>query len=347
MSGRAGGWILASKFLITDDTNRQDHGTLRSLPLATGARRAGTTDFGVLMKRMVLADTLEQKWKLGGKMLDVEESPRFTMTAAPLVQALAQVNFPIVATLQTLDGAAAVQHALNGRYPYLSQNVIQHMSLMVGPAGPAAPQTAQQVVSELTGDDGWTLMLTVSTATLAVGAEYGGVDDFAERFSEVCEALADVGGVARCDRLGVRYLDVIELDDATDGWERWFRPEIVGLASPELTRQALQSSLTETRLQQQPTGPFAALQSPVEGILRHGVVPAGSILAGVPPRPIERRAFILDMDTFIQSPQPLDEDALAEQYRALHGEIEKVFHWAVTPDGREHFGYELVDQEAN
>jgi uncharacterized protein (TIGR04255 family) len=278
-------------------------------------------------------------------MLVLPDAPRFRMTAAPLAQALVQVNFPIVVSMQTLEGVAPVQNALGVRFPYLSQNVVQQMSLMVGPAGPAAPQTAQSIVHELTGDDGWTLTLTVSSATLSVGAEYAGVDDFADRFTEVCSALAGSAGVVRCDRLGVRYLDVVEIGDAAEGWDRWFRPEIIGVAAPNLSGTSLLSSLTETRLQQQPEGPFGALQSPVEGILRHGVVPAGSVLLGLPPRAIEQRAFVFDMDASVTSPQPFDDEVLPEQYRALHAQIEKAFHWAVTDEGRVRFGYEQVTEE--
>ena len=278
-------------------------------------------------------------------MLALPEPPPFKMTAAPLVQALVQVNFPIVPRLQNLEGVASVQEALAGKFPYLSQNLVQQMSLMVGPAGPAAPQTAQQVVHELTSDEGWALTLTVSSAALSVGVEYAGVDDFANRFSEICSALSRAGGVARCDRLGVRYVDVVEIGNGdNDGWSQWFRPEIIGVAAPALSGDVLLSSLTETRLQQQPPdGPFEALQSPIEGMLRHGVVPAGSVLVGLPPRPIEQRAFVFDMDTSVTSPQPFDAEILAEQYRALHAGIEKVFHWAVTAEGKARFGYEPTE----
>ncbi len=277
-------------------------------------------------------------------MLDLPSPPRYRMTAAPLVQALVQVNFPIVTRLQTLDGAAAVQAALRDRYPYLAQSVVQEMSLMVGPAGPAAPQTSQNVVHELTSDDGWTLTFTVSSATLSVGETYAGVDDFAQRFAEVCAALAATGNVPRCDRLGLRYLSVVEIDEA-DGWHNWFQPQIVGVGTPALSRESLLSSLTETRLRKQPEGPFQALRSPVEGVLRHGIAPAGSMLAGVPPRPMQQRTFVFDMDTFIAAPQRFDPDTLAEQFRALHTEIEKVFHWAVTDQGRARFGYEAISEE--
>jgi uncharacterized protein (TIGR04255 family) len=277
-------------------------------------------------------------------MLDLPGPPRYRMAAAPLVQALVQVNFPIVTRLQTLEGAAAVQAALGGQYPYLSQNVVQQMSLMVGPAGPAGPQTSQNVVHELTSDDGWTLTLTVSSATLSVGEDYAGVDDFAHRFTELCAALAATGDLPRCDRLGLRYLDVVEIEDA-DGWQDWFQPEIVGVAAPALSQETLLSSLTETRLRKQPDGPFQALRLPVEGILRHGVVPAGSVLAGVPPRPVQQRTFVFDMDTFVTAPQPFAPEALSDQFLALHTEIEKVFHWAVTDQGKVRFGYEAIDEE--
>lgn len=278
-------------------------------------------------------------------MLDLPAPPRYRMSDAPLVQALVQVNFPIVAHLQTLEGAAAVQAALVPRFPYLTQSVVQQMSLMVGPAGPAAPQTAQSIVHELSGDEGWTLTLTVSSATLSVGTEYAGVEDFADRFREVCLALGTTGGVARCDRLGVRYLDLVEIGDASDGWHEWFRPEIVGVASPALSAQSLLSTLTETRLRQDPEGPFEALQAPIDGVLRHGVVPAGSLLVGVPSRPVEQRAFVFDMDTSVAAPQPFDATVLPDQFRSLHAEIEKVFHWAVTDAGKAQFGYEALDEE--
>lgn len=181
----------------------------------------------------------------------------------------------------------------------------------------------------------------MSSATLSVGEDYAGVDDFAIRFAELCAALAETGDIARCDRLGVRYLDVIEIEEADD-WQDWFRPELVGVGAPRLSRESLLSSITETRLRKQPDGPFQTLRSPVEGILRHGVVPAGSTLAGVPPRAVQQQTFVFDMDTFVAAPQPFDPASLVDQFRALHAEIEKVFHWAVTDQGRSRFGYEAI-----
>ncbi len=274
--------------------------------------------------------------------MNVPTPPPFRMAQAPLAQAIVQVNFPIVPLLQTLEGAAAVQQLLGGRYPYLAQNVVQQMSLMVGPAGPAAPLASQAVVHELTADDGWSLTLTLSSASLSVGPTYAGINDFVGRFAEVCIALRAVANVARCDRLGVRYLDLVQLNEDAEHWEEWFRPEIVGVAATKLSRPTLVSSLTETRLRSQPAGPFDDVRLPIEGVLRHGVVPPGSMLVGVPPRAVEEPVFVFDMDAFVAGTQVFDPAGLAEQLRALHAEIEKVFHWAVTAQGRERFGYEAI-----
>jgi hypothetical protein len=45
-------------------------------------------------------------------MLSVPPAPRFRMASAPLVEAVAQVNFPIVARLQSLEGIAPLRDAL-------------------------------------------------------------------------------------------------------------------------------------------------------------------------------------------------------------------------------------------
>jgi uncharacterized protein (TIGR04255 family) len=274
-------------------------------------------------------------------MLTIAPAPRYRMSAAPLVQALAQVNFPIVPKLQTVEGIAPLQERLAELLPYMNQQVIQQVELLVGPAGPAAGSAQSGTIYVFTDDDGWSLQVTTQSATLSVeGANYRGVEDFRQRLETVWAALRDAAAIRRCDRLGVRYVDIVQLDGVE--WAGWFRPEIVGLANPKLSGDALASSLTETRLRSELSEAFAGQAGQIEGIIRHGVVPAGSLMQGIPPRPIGQPSFILDMDTFVAAPQPFEPERLADQFSDLHTTIDKVFHWAVTEDGREQFGYELV-----
>jgi uncharacterized protein (TIGR04255 family) len=276
-------------------------------------------------------------------MLTVAPAPRYRMTAAPLVQALAQVNFPIVPKLQTVDGIAPLQEQLADLLPYMNQQLIQQVELLVGPAGPAAGSAQSGTIYVFTDDDGWSLQVTTQSATLSAdGASYRGVDDFRRRLQTVWAALREAAGVRRCDRLGVRYMDIVQFEGAD--WAKWFRSEIVGLASPELSGDVLASSLTETRLRSELGKAFAGQTGQIEGVIRHGVVPAGSLMQGIPPRPIGQPSFILDMDTFVAAAQPFQPQRLAEQFTELHANIDKVFHWAVTEVGRKQFGYELLTE---
>lgn len=274
-------------------------------------------------------------------MLAVTSAPRYRMTAAPLVHAVAQVNFPIMPRLQTVEGIAPLQERLGDLFPYMNQQIIQQVDLMVGPAGPATSNTQSGTIHIFTDDTGWSLQTTTQSATLSVdGSNYQGVRDFRQRLETVWEALRETAGVRRCDRLGVRYLDIVQLNGTN--WADWFRPEIVGLASPRLSGEALSSTLTETRLHSNLSEAFAGQSGQIEEIIRYGVVPAGSLMQGIPPRPINQRSFILDIDTFIAAAEPFDPQRLAEQFSELHGNVEKVFHWAITEEGRKQFGYELL-----
>lgn len=278
-------------------------------------------------------------------MLHVEPAPQYRMTAAPLVEAVAQVNFPIVPRLQTLEGVAPLQERLEDLLPYMNQQQVQQVEFTVGPAGPVGGSSEASIMHVFTSDDGWTLRLSVGSATLSVdGSHYRGVADFCARLRAVWSALHETGGVRRCDRLGVRYVDMVPAED--EAWAAWFRPEIVGLASPALSGGVLGSTLTETRLMAEPSGALGDVNGQTEGVIRHGVVPPGSLMQGIPPRPIPQRSFVFDMDIFVAAGQTFDPGRLAEQFLELHAQLEKVFLWAISSRGRQHFGYELVTEGA-
>lgn len=280
-------------------------------------------------------------------MLLLPDPPRYTMGRAPLAQVIIQVSFPVVARLQTLSGVAPLQDALTDLFPYMNRNRVQQLSLMVGPTGPAASESTESWVNEFTNDDGWTLSVTETSASLTVaGSDYPGLQKIEEMFEKVCDALLHAARVPRCDRIGTRYMNVVRTD--REGWASWFQPQIVGLADPGLTPpEHLVATITETRLRRSPTGAFAwAVDKPIEGILRHGVVPAGSVVAGVPPRPLDSASLVLDIDMFIAAPQKFIPKTLAEQYSQLHSDIEKVFYWSVTEKGRVEFDVTLRDGES-
>lgn len=229
----------------------------------------------------------------------------------------------------------------------MQQHHVSEASLNIGPAGPGPAETSTNTMTTFTNEEGWQATIGVGSTTLSVGAAYAGVDDFARRLRDLCSVLRRTAGVLRADRLGVRYLDIVPIDPTgADGWTTWFRPELVGVMRPDLLGDtALVASITETRLARAPHGVSPGWSSRwVQSLVRHGVLPTNSVLPGVPPQSITSPSFVLDLDVFVVGGVAFDEDAVADQYRALHREVERLFHWALTEEGGRRFG--LVYEQA-
>jgi uncharacterized protein (TIGR04255 family) len=277
-------------------------------------------------------------------MFELEAKPRYRLARPPLAQALAQVRFPVRARLQSLKGIAPVQEQLDDLFPFMQQAQVQQLQLVIGPGAPAsaAGESTQHWV--FTDDAGSTLELAPDTATLAMDHRYQGVEDFSNRFRAVLEALAGPAGVRRCTRLGVRFLNVAVVPPGRDdtAWRDWFRPELVGwigsnIFSPGTT---LVASIMQTQLSASPVGDLSGPPVDVQGVVRHGYVPPGTLLPGVPPLPLERQGYLLDLDLFIDAPQRLDAADLSAQFGVLHQQIDRFFRWTLTPAGEEYFGLE-------
>ncbi len=287
------------------------------------------------------------KWKANGKILRVKElnvfnlspPPRYRLARAPLAQALVQVRFPFIARLQSAEAIAPIQDRLKDRYPYMNHR--QEISLQMS----SGPQTgvSSELVWELSNDDGWIVVIGSGSATLAVGSSYFGFDDFAERFQQVLSILADEAKIARCDRLGTRYLSIAENPPGKDnGWQKWFQPELTGWASSKIIKNSASCDLamSQVHLRSEPDWRFSAIAPEIRAIVQHGLVPAGSGIPGLPPITTNSLSYILGSDLYVESPQPFDVISLHEQFGVLHSEIDAFFRWSLTKLGEEHFGLE-------
>jgi uncharacterized protein (TIGR04255 family) len=221
----------------------------------------------------------------------------------------------------------------------MSQSQIQELALFIGPAGAAAPQSEAAIITEFTDDEGRRLVVHPGSATLSVGEAYQGIREFAQRFEAVLTALQDVVGLRRCDRLGVRYLDTVET--APDPhWTEWFRPDLLGWATGNVIQpeSRVESSVSQTQL----SGFVSAEVPRAHAIVRHGVAPEGSTLPGVPPYPVSRQVYFLDIDFFVAEAQRFDVESIMQQFIAIHSQIDRFFRWTLTDAGANHFGLETV-----
>jgi len=279
-------------------------------------------------------------------MFNLPEVKRYHLARAPLARALAQVRFPLVAHLQTLEGIAPLQDRLRELFPYMQRQDVKELSVVIGAEGPATPEVGTSMSWELTDDAGSLLSVSPGTATLSVGEEYLGVEDFSSKFQTVLDVLSAVEGLRRCDRLGVRYVNLAELPPGDEpAWTRWFRPELTGWTATGVvsTETRLVGTVSQTHLSAPPSAGLSDAAGEVQALLRHGFVRAGSVVPGIPQGQVERDAYVLDFDLFIPVPQSFDPASLSRQFLALHSQIDRFFRWTLTDDGAGHFELQEVE----
>jgi len=245
-----------------------------------------------------------------------------------------------------LSGVAGLQEALAKRLPYLEAQQVQRIGIAFGASRVEQSNAESDVMWKFTGDDPWTLVVDSGAAALFVNGEgYQGIEDFSERYSEVLAALYATGRIRRCDRLGVRYINIAPtlLEDGR-AWSRWFKSEFVGWVGGDIVQQGtrLLTSLAQVQLTAPPIGTYAGFPVGPEAWIRHGLLPPGTQIpleSGIP-RQLQQMSYVIDLDLFVQAPQPFDPHKLLGQFGALHDQIDAFFRWSLTPEGEQHFGLE-------
>lgn len=287
-------------------------------------------------------------WNASGTFLNMfglEPAPRYRLANPPLVEAIAQIRFPVRAKLSTLEGVVPVQERLDSTFPYMSQQQVQQVSLLIGAVGPAAAESQTAHTWRFTDDVGWSVVISPDSATQSVGPQYGQFEEFSSRFRTVLTGLAEGAGVSRADRLGVRYLNIAEVPPGTErAWREWFRPELTGWSGSDAVQDTtrLITSITQTQLAAQPIGELSGPPVDIQAIVRHGLIPANTMVPGVLPRQPQSPAYLLDIDLFVDGAQPFDIDELSRQVTMLHDQIDRFFFWAIAPEGRAYFGLEQL-----
>lgn len=278
-------------------------------------------------------------------MFNLPDPGRYRLERPPLVLAVVQVQFPIIGRLQELAGITPIQEELRAVFPYMERLQTQQLTLAFTPGAVVQPPLAETSVGwKLTDDQGWTVLIEPGAATVSIGPSYGSIDEFAQRVELLLASLHSAGGVRRCNRLGVRYVNLAAVPpDDQQGWVRWFREELTGwIATPIVTTDTvLDSSISQTTLHSRPTGNLSVAPHQVNGVVRHGLLPAGTaipVATVTPLQPLSVPSFILDIDIFSTGPQPFDATNLARQFRAFHSEIDRFFRWSLAPEGEARFG---------
>jgi uncharacterized protein (TIGR04255 family) len=278
-------------------------------------------------------------------MFTVPPPKRYRLARPPLAQAVVQVRFPLVSQFHRLAGIELLQSALAELLPFVHREEVHDVSIAIDSEGEMASKFERMIVWAFDDEAGWTLRLSPGSAALSVGAAYRGVEDFAARLAKVLGALVETDQVRRCERLAIRYLNVVDLPPELDkGYAAWFHRELVGWVGSDLLapEARLVSSLSQVQIIATPDSRSLGVAADIQAAIRSGLVPAGSEIPLAPGnvQRIEREAYVLDLELFIEANQPFHARTLVDQFLYLHAQVDGFFRWSLTDAGAAHFGLE-------
>ncbi|MCB9762407.1 MAG: TIGR04255 family protein [Alphaproteobacteria bacterium] len=247
---------------------------------------------------------------------------------APLIRVIAQVRFPLVASVERRDFVAPFQESLREEYAILRQDSVRNLLLL--PGQPTAEVRSSSVWRFHDLDRRWRVTLAADFLSLETD-RYTSRADFFGRFDRLLSALEAYVKPGALDRLGVRYIDRLT-GEALERLPRLVRPALLGaLGTPLMDHASL--SVSE--------GVFDLPEESSELRARWGLVPAHETVDPNAIVAVDEPSWVLDLDAFQQGERAFDGQQVAGQARALAERIYAFFRWSVTGDFLRHFGGDL------
>ncbi len=243
---------------------------------------------------------------------------------APLVRVIAQVRFPLIASIEKRDFIGPFQEAIRREYPVLRPE--QSQSVVLRSEG-VVETRANSVWRFHESSAAWRVSLAPDFLAVETTHAYTSRRDLLRRLGQLLEALDEHIDPQVIDRLGLRYIDRITgapLDDLG----RYIQPELLGVIGSALSQH------TDHVVSQN------VFSLPEEGgrmIARWGLLPKGGTMDVAAIAPIQERSWVLDVDAFRQEPRPFIREEVIRDATALAERIYAFFRWSVTDDFLDHF----------
>lgn len=249
------------------------------------------------------------------------------LTDPPLIRVIAQVRFPLIASVERRDFIAPFQESIRKHYPVLRQE--QSRGFVIPPAGGGVEARSTTSWRFQDADGLWRVVLAPSFLALET-TKYTNRGDFLMRFGMVMRALENHIDPQVIDRVGVRYVDRVVGDNLTE-LPKLVRPEVGGILGT-----ALQAHVKHTVTE-------CAFELPAGAgnvTTRWGLVPAHSTADPAVLDVIDKPSWFLDLDAFKNESRALDVDAIVEQARGFAERNYSIFRWAVTEEFLRRYGGE-------
>jgi uncharacterized protein (TIGR04255 family) len=252
-----------------------------------------------------------------------EEVP---LANAPLVCVLAQVRFPLIASIEKRDFIAPFQEDIRETYPVLRPEQVR--GVIITPQGVSeAPSNNIWRFSELE-EKGWRVSLAPDFLALETKS-YTSRNDFLDRLERVLISLKTHINPSVIDRLGIRYIDRISGKEEMPDIKSLVRSEVAGIVSTELGKQ-VQHTLTESI--------FNLPNTEDQLLARWGLLPARGTIDPSTIEPLDKPSWILDLDIYRAKQQDFKIELLMIQARQFAERIYTVFRWIVTDNFLRQYG---------
>jgi len=250
--------------------------------------------------------------------------PEIPLKNAPLIRVIAQVRFPLIASIEKQNFIAPFQESIRTEYPVLREESTREVKF--GSQGEV--HISEHIIWRfISADQDWRLSVASSSLALET-TRYTSRDDFLARFKRVLSALQTHINPQLIDRLGVRYIDRITGQNLEDV-AKLVRPEVSGILNSLLVGQTKQSVSTHI---------FALPDEAAQLMARWGRVPAKMTIDPAAIEPIDEPSWLLDTDVFVTESRALDVDMIVSQAREFCERTYTFFRWVVQDEFLDRYG---------
>ena len=251
---------------------------------------------------------------------------------APLKLVAFQIQFPQVPILDSVSPPNQLVDALRTRYPILGGPPVVELDI-----GPGQAQQRTRGARFMNRLRTWTV--TVDSGAISVEtSRYQRYERFAAEVAWVLERVHAVTPIPAVIRLGLRYIDEIEIEgvNALADWKDWIHHDLLvgGIIDDFQTNDYIAQASLELDALRRMTVRYGRVSQPVvnpDGVLKIYNSPTGPY-------------FLLDIDSFWEPSRDefLEYDAgtVNEVLMTLHEPVRVVFERAITQALRERFGVE-------
>lgn len=244
---------------------------------------------------------------------DQETHPRIEFRNNPLKVVAAQITFPTLYGLTEPASLAAIQAVLGARYPTPLPRV-PHFEITLGPAG-ADTQSAAGPIRFASEDGTWLINIATDWVSVETTAYVSWVA-FRARFEELLAALPPDTRPVNVTRIGVRYVDQIQVAGAatpTD-WRTYIESSLIGSADSIAFDDRILQALQQLSY---------SIDDNVINV-RHGYIrnDPGSDFPST---------YVIDTDLFTQTDLPFDPAAIFDRLNRYHDWAWSLFRRSITP----------------